>query len=120
VQTFVERDLPQLGINVPAQAMLRFWTMVAHCHGNIWNSAEPARSLGISEPTVRRYLDTLAGLFMVRQLQPWHENLGKRQVRSPKVYLIDPSQKILAGVTPWFVARPERVSEHRRAQTGQR
>ncbi len=89
IQTFVERDLPQLGINIPAQAMLRFWTMVAHCHGNIWNAAEPARSLGLSEPTVRRYLDALTGLFMVRQLQPWHENLGKRQVKSPKIYVRD-------------------------------
>lgn len=89
IQTFVERDLPQLGINIAAQAMLRFWTMTAHYHGNLWNAAEPARSLGVSEPTVRRYLDTLTGLFMVRQLQPWHENLGKRQVKSPKVYLRD-------------------------------
>lgn len=89
IQTFVERDLPQLGINIPAQAMLRFWTMVAHYHGNIWSAAEPARSLGVSEPTVRRYLDALSGLFMVRQLQPWHENLGKRQVKSPKIYVRD-------------------------------
>lgn len=89
IQTFVERDLPQLGINIPAQAMLRFWTMVAHYHGNIWSAAGPARSLGVSEPTVRRYLDALTGLFMVRQLQPWHENLGKRQVKSPKIYVRD-------------------------------
>jgi hypothetical protein len=89
IQTFVERDLPQLGINIPAQAMLRFWTMAAHYHGNIWSAAEPARSLGKSEPTVRRYLDALTGLFMVRQLQPWHENLGKRQVKSPKIYVRD-------------------------------
>jgi predicted AAA+ superfamily ATPase len=89
IQTFVERDLPQLGINIPAQAMLRFWTMVAHYHGNIWSAAEPARSLGVSEPTIRRYLDALTGLFMVRQLQPWHENLGKRQVKSPKIYVRD-------------------------------
>ncbi len=89
IQTFVERDLPQLGINIAPQAMLRFWTMVGHYHGNLWNAAEPARSLGVSEPTVRRYLDTLTGLFMVRQLQPWHENLGKRQVKSPKVFFRD-------------------------------
>ena len=89
IQTFVERDLPQLGVNIAAQAMLHFWTMAAHYHGNLWNAAEPARSLGVSEPTVRRYLDTLTGLFMVRQLQPWHENLGKRQVKSPKIYLRD-------------------------------
>src|SRR5512139_2207286 len=80
VQTFLERDLPQMGISVPALALLRFWTMVAHCHGGIWSSAEPARSLGVSEPTVRRYLDVLSGALVVRQLPPWHENLGKRQV----------------------------------------
>lgn len=89
IQTFLERDLPQLGIGVPAPALLRFWTMLAHYHGNVWNAAEPARSLGVSEPTVRRYLDLLTGVFMVRQLQPWHENVGKRQVKSPKVYLRD-------------------------------
>ena len=65
--------------------LIRFWTMLAHYHGQIWNAAEPARSLGVSEPTVRRYLDILEGVFMVRQLQPWHANLKKRQVKSPKV-----------------------------------
>ncbi len=89
VRTFLERDLPQMGITIPATTLLRFWTMVAHYHGQVWNAAEPARSLGVSEPTVRRYLDLLAGAFMVRQLRPWHENLKKRQVRSPKVYLRD-------------------------------
>lgn len=89
IQTFLERDLPQLGIGIPATTLLRFWTMLAHYHGNVWNAAEPARSLGVSEPTVRRYLDTLTGVFMVRQLQPWHENLQKRQVKAPKVYLRD-------------------------------
>lgn len=89
VHTFLERDVPQLGIGIPAAALLRFWTMLAHYHGNVWNAAEPARSLGVSEPTVRRYLDLLRGLFMVRQLQPWHENLKKRQVKAPKVYLRD-------------------------------
>lgn len=89
IQTLVDRDLPQLGFSIPGPAMLRFWTMLAHYHGNIWNAAEPARSLGVSEPTVRRYLDILTGLFMVRQLQPWHENLAKRQVKAPKIYLRD-------------------------------
>lgn len=89
IHTFLERDLPQLGIGVPAAALLRFWTMLAHYHGNVWNAAEPARSLGVSEPTMRRYLDLLTGLFMVRQLQPWHENLKKRQVKAPKIYLRD-------------------------------
>ena len=89
IQTFLERDVPQLGITIPASALLRFWTMLAHYHGQVWNAADPARSLGVSEPTVRRYLDLLTGLFMVRQLQPWHQNLGKRQVRAPKIYLRD-------------------------------
>lgn len=89
IQTFLERDLPQLGINRPATMMLRFWTMLAHYHGNVWNAAEPARSLGVSQPTVRRYLDLLGDLFIVRQLPPWHANLKKRQVRSPKVYVRD-------------------------------
>ena len=89
VQTFLERDLPQAGITVPAQTLLRFWTMLAHYHGQVWNGAELARSLGVSEPTVRRYLDTLTGVFMVRQLQPWHANLAKRQIKSPKIYFRD-------------------------------
>ncbi len=89
IQTLLERDLPQLGVAIPAMALLRFWTMLAHYHGQTWNAAGPARSLGVSEPTVRRYLDLLGDLFMVRQLQPWHENLGKRQVKSPKVYVRD-------------------------------
>ena len=75
-----------MGICVPAGALLRFWAMLAHYHRNIWNAAERARSLGVSEPTVRRYLDFLTGLFMVRQLQPWHENLKKRQVKMPQLY----------------------------------
>jgi uncharacterized protein len=89
VETFLERDLPQMGFRLPAPALLRFWTMVAHAHGGVWGSADPARSLGVSEPTVRRWLDALTGAFMVRQLQPWFENLGKRQIKSPKVYLRD-------------------------------
>ncbi len=89
VQTYLERDLPQLGITIPAPTLLRFWTMLAHYHGGIWNAAEAARSLGTSQPTARRYLDLLTGLFLVRQLQPWHENLKKRQVKAPKVYVRD-------------------------------
>jgi predicted AAA+ superfamily ATPase len=81
--------LPQLGVAIPAQALRRFWTMLAHYHAQIWNAAEPARSLGLAETTTRRYLDLLSGVFMVRQLAPWHENLGKRQVKSPKVYVRD-------------------------------
>ena len=89
IQTFLERDLPQAGITIPAIALLRFWTMLAHYHGQIWNAAEPARSLGVSEPTVRRYLDLLSGMFMIRQLPPWHANLKKRQVKAPKIYFRD-------------------------------
>ncbi|HLB13320.1 MAG TPA: ATP-binding protein [Burkholderiales bacterium] len=89
VSRFLERDLPQLGLNVPAPAMRRFWLMLAHLNGQVWNAADPARSLGANESTVRRYLDWLTQTFMVRQLQPWLENIGKRQVKSPKVYFRD-------------------------------
>ena len=89
VRTFLERDIPQLGVRVPAEALRRFWTMIAHWHGQVWNGAEFARALGASQGTARRYLDILAGAFMVRVLPPWFENLKKRQVKSPKVYLRD-------------------------------
>lgn len=89
IRTYLERDLPPLGIVIPAATLYRFWTMVAHYQGGIWNAAEAARSLGTSEPTARRYLDVLTGLYLVRQLQPWHENLKKRQVKAPKVYVRD-------------------------------
>jgi predicted AAA+ superfamily ATPase len=89
IQTFLERDLPQAGITIPTIALLRFWTMLAHYHGQIWNAVEPARSLGVSEPTVRRYLDLLTGMFMIRQLPSWHANLKKRQVKAPKIYFRD-------------------------------
>jgi uncharacterized protein len=89
LQTFLERDIPQLGIEIPAIALRRFWNMVAHYHGQIWNAAELARALAVNESTVRRYLNLMAGVFMVRQLPPWFENLGKRQVKAPKVYVRD-------------------------------
>ena len=89
VSTFLERDIPQLGITIPAETLRRFWTMIAHYHGQIWNSAELARALGGNQHTARRYLDILAGAFMVRVLPPWVPNLRKRQVKSPKVYLRD-------------------------------
>ena len=89
IRTFLERDIHQLGINIPAIAMRRFWTMLAHYHGQTWNASELGRSMGLSDKTVRSYLDILSGTFMVRQLQPWFENLGKRQVKSPKIYLRD-------------------------------
>jgi uncharacterized protein len=89
IQTLTERDLPQWGVRVPATALQRFWSMLAHYHGQIWNAAEPARALGVSESTTRRYLDLLSDAFMVRQLQPWHANVKKRQVKAPKIYLRD-------------------------------
>ncbi len=89
VRTFLERDLPALGVRVPGPALRRFWTMLAHWHGQIWNSAEFARSFGVSDGTVRRHLDLLTGALVVRQLQPWRANIAKRQVRAPKVYLRD-------------------------------
>lgn len=89
VQTFLERDIPQLGIAIPAATLMRFWTMAAHYHGQILNAAELARSLGVGESSARRYLDLLTDAFMIRQLQPWHANLKKRQVKSPKVIFRD-------------------------------
>lgn len=89
IQALLERDLPQLGITVPAPTLRRFWNMLAHYHAQTWNGAELARSMGVAQLTVRRYLDILTGAFMIRQLPPWHENLGKRQVKSPKIYLRD-------------------------------
>jgi len=88
-QTFLERDIPGLGLRVAAATLERFWTMMAHCHGQVWNAAELGRAMGTSPGTANHYRDLLAGTFMVRVLPPWHENLGKRQVRSPKVYLRD-------------------------------
>ncbi|RZM24041.1 MAG: ATP-binding protein, partial [Pedobacter sp.] len=81
VSDHVRVDMPQFGLNIAAPAMLRFWSMLAHYHGQVWSAAPIAQSMGVSEPTVRRYLDTLTQTLMVRQLQPWHENLGKRQVK---------------------------------------
>ncbi len=89
VRTYLERDIPQLGFTVPAVAMRRFWTMLAHYHGQTWNASEIGRAMGLSDKTIRGYLDILSGTFMVRQLQPWFENLGKRQVKAPKLYFQD-------------------------------
>lgn len=89
IQTLLERDLPQWGVRVPAAALQRFWTMLAHYHGQTWNAAEPARALGVSENTTRRHLDLLTDAFMIRQLQPFHANLRKRQVKAPKIYVRD-------------------------------
>lgn len=89
IQSLLERDLPQWGVRVPATALRRFWTVVAHYHGQTWNAADAARTLGVGTTAVRHYLDLLTDAFMVRQLQPWHANLRKRQVKSPKVYVRD-------------------------------
>ena len=89
VRTFLERDIPQLGIQVPAEQLRRFWSMTAHYHGQIWNGSEIAGSLGVAHTTVSRYLDILCGAFVLRRVPPWHVNIGKRLVKSPKVYLRD-------------------------------
>lgn len=89
IRTLLERDLGQAGLSPPSTTLLRFWTMAAHYHGQIWNNAEIAGSMGIGQRSVRRYLDVLTDLYMIRQLQPWHANLKKRQVRSPKVFFRD-------------------------------
>jgi len=89
IRTFLERDIPMLGINIAPASMRRFWTMLAHFHGQTWNASELGRSMGLSDKTVRSYLDILTSTFMIRQLQPWHENLRKRQVKAPKIYFRD-------------------------------
>jgi len=89
ISTFLERDIPQLGISIPARTLRRFWIMLAHYHGQFLNYAELGRSFGISDMTVRRYLEILEGTFMVRVLSPWHNNTKKRLVRSPKIYIAD-------------------------------
>ena len=89
IRTFLERDIPMLGITIAPTAMRRFWTMLAHFHGQTWNASELGRSMGLTDKTVRSYLDILTATFMIRQLQPWHENLSKRQVKSPKIYFRD-------------------------------
>lgn len=89
VLTFLERDIPQLGFSIPSDTLRRFWTMVAHYHGQVWNGSEIARSLALNEASVRRYVDLLSSALVVDQLQPWHENLSKRQVKSPRVFVSD-------------------------------
>lgn len=100
VRTFLERDLALLGVSLPSETVRRFWTMLAHWHGQVWNAAEFGRAFGVSGHAVRRYLDALVGTYVVRLLPPWHENLSKRQVRAPKVYLSDSGiLHALLGVT---------------------
>lgn len=101
VQTFLERDIPQLGIRVPAAALRRFWAMAAHYHGQVLNLADMGRVLGVSPATARHYLEILCGSYVMRQLQPWFENLGKRQVKSPKLYFRD------SGLLHYFLGTEE-------------
>jgi predicted AAA+ superfamily ATPase len=103
VQSFIERDLPQLGVRVPAAALRRFWTMLAHYHGGIWNAADLARSMGTGETAVRHYIDLLTGSLVARQLAPWSTNVGKRVVKSPKVYIRD------SGLLHYFLGIRDRL-----------
>jgi hypothetical protein len=89
ISTYLEREIPALGLRLPATTLRRFWMMLSHYHGQIWNASEFARSFGVAHTTVERYLDVLTDTFMVRRLQSWHENIGKRQVKAPKVYVRD-------------------------------
>jgi uncharacterized protein len=89
ITSFLERDIPMLGFDIPPQQIRRFWMMLAHYHGQIFNASELGKSLGLSGHTVKRYLDILSGTFMIRILQPWFENIQKRQVKSPKIYFRD-------------------------------
>lgn len=110
VRTFLERDVPQFGIQIPTTAMRRFWTMLAHYHGQTWNGAELGRAMGLTAKTVRSYLDILSGTFMIRQLQPWFVNISKRQVKSPKIYFHDTGLlHHLLGITSWdnLLAHPQ-------------
>ncbi len=112
IRTFLERDLPQLGVRVPAVTLSRFWSMLAHYHGQVWNSAEFARAFGVSDKTVRHYLDTLHAAQVVTVLPPWHENIRKRQVKSPKVYVRD------SGVLHGLLGVRERLDLDRHPKVG--
>ncbi len=102
IRTFLERDLPALGVSIPGPTLNRFWQMLAHYQGQVWNGAELSRAFGVGGTTVRRYLDILASALVVRTLSPWHENIAKRQVKSPKVYLSDTGLlHALLGIEKW-------------------
>lgn len=102
VATFLERDIPALGFQIPPQMLRRFWMMLAHYHGQIFNASEIGKSLGISGATVRRYLNILTGTFMIRELIPWWENISKRQIKSPKIYFRDSGLlHVLLGLENW-------------------
>lgn len=89
IKTFLEKDIPALGINIPSEQLRRFWLMLTHYHGQVINTSELGRSMNLSHNTIKKYIDILSGTFMIRVLYPWHENLGKRQVKSPKIYFRD-------------------------------
>ena len=112
IRTFLEQDIPNLGFNIPARGLHRFWMMLSHYHGQLFNASELGRSLGLSHHTVRRYLDILEGTFMVRTLQPWFENLGKRQVKSVKIYLRD------SGILHSLMGLPDRTAVERHPKLG--
>ena len=112
IRDFLERDVPQLGIGIAAGSLHRFWTMLAHYHGQTWNSSELARAFGVSDHAVRRYLDILTACFMVRQLQPWHANVGKRQVKAPKIYITD------SGLVHALLGLPDEASLLRHPKVG--
>jgi len=110
IRTVLERDIPLLGIRIAPELLRRFWVMLAHYHGQLWNGADLARSLGVSEHTVRGYLDVLAATYVVRQLPPWHENVSKRQYKSPKVYVRDSGllhALLSIGTTAELTAHPK-------------
>jgi predicted AAA+ superfamily ATPase len=104
VRTFLERDIPALGIQIPAQTLRRFWTMLAHYHGQLFNASEIGKSLGIADTTARRYLDLLSGTFMVRTLRPWLENIAKRQIKTPKIFFRD------SGILHFLMGTPDRAA----------
>jgi uncharacterized protein len=112
IRTFIERDLPALGSRVPPATTGRFWRMLAHVHGQVWNASRFASSFGVADTTVRRYLDLLVSSLVVRELRPWHENVGKREVRSPKVYIAD------SGVLHALLDLPDRVAVERHPSLG--
>ena len=112
IATFLGRDLPQFGIRVSATTLERFWAMLAHYHGQTWNSSELARAFGVADTTVRHYLDILTSTYVVRQLPPWHENLAKRQVKAPKIYLRD------SGILHSLLRIPDRESLLRHPKVG--
>lgn len=112
VQTFLERDIRRFGIDVPAPVLRRLWSMLAHYHGQLWNASELSRSLGESHTTVKRHLDILTGAMMVRPLPPWFENLGKRQVKAPKVYVRD------SGIVHALLGLPTMTALHGHPKVG--